>query len=158
MQRVSLVITAFVSIVSPAFAQEAIPSRVQKHMASMVGRWTFKGTEGDRKFSGAEAIRLTSNKTALIQEGYFDLKDGKKEHYVILSGWDGNRKTVLVRGFTSDGVTWAGEWKKLSNGKWQGRASGGPATFEVKGDWMRYEDSGNGTPWISEFKRRKERD
>ena len=91
----------------------------------------------------------------MIQEGYFDLKDGKKEHYVILSGWDGNRKTVLVRGFTSDGVTWVGEWRKLKNGKWQGSASGEPATFEVKDDWMRYEDRGNGSPWISEFTRKK---
>ena len=59
-----------------------------------------------------------------------------------------------MRGFTSDGVSWAGEWKSLSNGKWTGTASGGRATFEVKQDSMRYEDAGDGTPWISEFTRK----
>jgi hypothetical protein len=124
-------------------------------MESMVGSWTFKGTDGDRKFSGAETIRLTNNKTAILQEGYFDLVEGKKEHYVILSGWDGSKETVHVRGFTSDGYSWTGEWKKLSNGKWEGTASKKPATFELKGDSMRYEDSSDGTPWISEFSRKK---
>jgi hypothetical protein len=32
-------------------------------------------------------------------------------------------------------------------------SSGGPAKFEVNKDTMRYEDSGDGTPWISEFTR-----
>ena len=50
----------------------------------------------------------------------------------------------------------AGEWKKLNNGKWEGTASGGSATFALKGDWMRYEDSNDGTPWISEFSRKQE--
>jgi hypothetical protein len=144
MQRVPLVILALLMLLSPASAQELakIPLQVQKHMESMVGSWTFKGTQGDRKFSGAETIRLTNNKTALLQEGFFDLTDGTKEHYIILSGWDGSKKTVLVRGFTTDGVTWAGEWKNLKDGKWQGTASGGPAKFEVSKDTMRYEDSG----------------
>lgn len=125
-------------------------------MASMVGSWKFTGTEGDRKFSGEETIRLTNNKTAMLQEGYFDLGGGKKEHYVILSGWDGDRKTVLVRGFTSEGYSWTGEWRKLSNGKWEGTVAGGSATFEAKGDWLRYEDANDGTPWVSEFSRKRE--
>lgn len=122
-------------------------------MESMVGSWTFKGTQGARTFSGAETIQLVNNKTTLLQQGYFDLTDGTKEHYVILSGWDGSKNTVLVRGFTTDGFTWAGEWKQLKDGKWKGTASGGLAQFEVKKDTMRYEDAGDGTPWISEFKR-----
>ena len=124
-------------------------------MERMVGSWTFQGHQGNRKFSGEETIRLTNNNTALIQEGFFELKNGKKEHYVILSGWDGSKKSVVVRGFTSDGLSWPGEWKKLSNGTWHGTASGGAARFEVKKDSMRYEDAGDGTPWISEFKRRQ---
>ena len=155
MQRVVLGILVLVLLNSPASAQELskVPQDVQKHMESMVGSWTFKGTQGARRFSGAETIRLVNNKTALLQQGYFDLADGKKEHYVILSGWDGSKNTVLIRGFTTDGVTWAGEWKKLKDGKWEGTASGGLAQFEVKKDTMRYEDAGDGTPWISEFKR-----
>ena len=163
MLRVSLTITALFLFVSSLSAQEpaSIPASVQKHMASMVGSWTFKGKAGDGKFSGEETIRLSSNKTALIQEGYFAAKrpGGKKEHYVILSGWDGGKKTVLVRGFTSDGITWTGEWKKVKNGKWVGTASGAPAKFEVKKDSMRYEDASSGKPgepWISEFTRKKE--
>ena len=140
---------------SPTSAQELskVPQHVQKHMESMVGSWTFKGTQGARKFSGAETIRLVNNNTALLQEGYFDLNDEMKEHYVILSGWDGSKNTVVVRGFTTDGITWAGEWKKLKDGQWEGTASGGPAKFKVKKDTMRYQDSGDGTPWISEFTR-----
>ena len=68
---------------------------------------------------------------------------------------DGSKETVHVRGFTSDGYSWTGEWKKLSKGKWEGTASGKPATFELKGDSMRYEDSTDGTPWLSEFSRKK---
>lgn len=160
MQRVLLFILALFFFVSPASSQELtkIPSQVRKHMESMVGAWTFKGTQGKRQFSGAETIRLTNNNTALLQEGYFDLTDGEKEHYVIISGWDGSRNTVLVRGFTTDGVSWAGEWKKLNDGMWEGTASGGPAKFEVKKDTMRYEDSGDGTPWISEFSRKEKKD
>lgn len=157
MKHLTTISLTLFMFLTPASAQElaTIPSEVQKHMKNMVGSWTFKGTQGDRTFSGAEKIRLTNNKTALLQEGYFDLTDGNKEHYTILSGWDGAKKTVLVRGFTTDGVTWTGEWKKLKNGTWEGTASEGPAKFEVKKDTMRYEDSGEGTPWISEFSRKK---
>ena len=147
---------AFVAItVSPLSADEVakIPANVQKHMKGMVGSWTFKGTEGDRKFFGKETIRLTNNQTALLQEGYFDLGNGEKEHYVILSGWDGDKKTMVVRGFTTDGYTWSGEWKTLNGSKWIGTASGTKATFDVSANRMRYEDASNGTPWISEFTR-----
>jgi hypothetical protein len=99
---------------------------------------------------------LTNNKDALLQDGFFDLGGGKKEHDVVLSGWDGSRETVLVHGCTSGGYSWTGEWMKLNNRKSEGTASGGPATFELKGDWMRYEDSNDGTPWISEFSRKQE--
>jgi len=160
MYRVTFVITTSLLFVSCVAAQEprTIPSQVQKHMASMVGSWTFKGKVGGSKFSGEETIRLASNKTALIQEGYFDAKPGgKKEHYVILTGWDGAKKTVFVRGVTSQGVSWIGEWKKLKNGKWEGTASGAAAAFEVNKDTMRYEDKSTGKLWVSEFTRKNEK-
>ncbi len=140
-----------------ASAQEVtkIPPAFQKHMEKMVGSWTFKGTEGDREFSGAETIRLTNAKTVLIQEGYFDLEGGAKERYVIVSGWDGSQETMLVRGFTSDGYTWSGEWKKLKDSRWEGTASGGAATFDVQKNAMRYEDANGGTPWVSNFTRKE---
>ncbi|HBE72441.1 MAG TPA: hypothetical protein DDW52_30265 [Planctomycetaceae bacterium] len=122
-------------------------------MEMMVGEWTFTGKEGDRAFSGRETIRRTNNGTAIIQEGYFDRGGGKKEHYVILSGWDGDQKKVLVRGFTSEGFSWVGSWTKLQDHTWIGTASENQATFEVKRNSMRYEESGEGTPWLSEFKR-----
>lgn len=155
MPRPSLVISILLVCLSCVNGQDPtpIPEDIKQHMASMVGAWSFQGSQGDREFSGVETIRLVNNKTALIQEGYFDLGAGKKEHYVILSGWDGTKKTVVVRGFTSIGVSWTGEWKQLVDGKWKGTASGGAATFEVKENWMRYEDAGEGTPWISIFKR-----
>lgn len=159
MQRAipGIIVVLILSSSTPAQQMSQVPPQVQKHMESMVGSWTFNGRQGARKFSGAERIRLVNNKTALLQEGYFDLTDGKKEHYVILSGWDGTKNSVLVRGFTTDGITWDGEWKTLKGGKWEGSASGGPAKFEVKKDTMRYEDSGDGTPWISEFTRIEEK-
>ena len=155
MQRAVLRIIVLLLLSSSTSAQEMsqAPPHVQEHMESMVGSWKFNGRQGARKFSGAEKIRLVNNKTALLQEGYFDLTDGGKEHYVILSGWDGSKNSMLVRGFTTDGITWDGEWKTLKGGKWEGTASGGPAKFEVNKDTMRYEDSGDGTPWISEFTR-----
>ncbi len=155
MQRAVLGIIALGLFNSSTSAQEVsqIPAHVRKHMESMVGSWRFQGRQGTRTFSGAEKIRLINNKTALLQEGFFELTGGNKEHYVILSGWDGNKKSMLVRGFTTDGITWDGEWKTLKDGTWEGTASGGPAKFDVKKDTMRYEDSGDGTPWISEFKR-----
>lgn len=158
MQRLLFVLVTPCFVLGSVLAQEEtpIPKTFQKQMDKMVGAWTFQGSEGSRKFSGAETIRLTNNKTALLQEGYFDLGGGKKEHYVILSGWDSSKKTMLVRGFTSDGYTWTGEWKELDQNKWIGSASGGKATFEVKAGSMRYEDAGDGTPWISEFTRKKQ--
>ena len=139
---------------SPALAAE-LPASVRQHMAKMVGQWSFEGVDGDRRFRGKEAIRLTSNGTALLQEGYFELPGGGKEHYVILSGWDASGKTVRVRGFTSDGYSWTGEWKTLNGSKWQGTASGNAASFAVEKDTMRYEDAGDGKPWISRFTRIK---
>ncbi|MEO1618297.1 MAG: hypothetical protein AAFV88_20770 [Planctomycetota bacterium] len=156
MRQIALMIATTALFLSPTAAQDPtkIPPQIQKHMESMVGSWTFEGRQGDRKFFGQETVRLTNNKTALLQEGYFDLGGGEKEHYVILSGWDGSAKTVFVRGFTTDGISWTGEWKKLKDGKWLGTASGGRAEFEVKKNTMRYEDAGDGTPWISEFTRK----
>lgn len=162
MQRSALVLSAFASmssaVFSPAAADEPtkIPADVKKHMKSMVGSWTFEGHQGDRTFKGEETVRVVSGGTALLQRGFFQLTDGGKEHYVILSGWDGDEKTVHVRGFTSHGISWSGEWKTVANGVWTGTASGGRATFEVKADTMRYEDAGEGTPWVSEFTRKSE--
>ncbi|MEM7473807.1 MAG: hypothetical protein AAF483_02370 [Planctomycetota bacterium] len=156
MHRICLSAFIMVMVIQPGFSQEptSIPKDVVAHMKSMVGAWTFEGVEGERKFSGEEKVRLTNNKTALLQQGFFNGEDGKKEHYVILSGWDGDKKTVLVRGFTSSGVTFAGEWKKLSMGKWEGSANGDYASFEVKKDTMRYvEQNGEKQTWVSEFKR-----
>ena len=157
MSRVTYVSLALVILSIPASAQDMskIPTEIKQHMESMVGSWTFIGTQGKRTFSGEETIRLTNNNTALLQEGYFNLTDGTKEHYVILSGWDGSKKTVLVRGYTTEGLTWSGEWKRLKAGRWEGTASGGTAKFEVRPDTMRYEDAGDGIPWISEFSRKK---
>lgn len=158
MHRTTLSIFVSLTFLSSCAADDdlaTIPQHVQSHMQSMVGSWTFKGHQGDRKFAGEETIRLVNNDTALLQEGYFDLTNGEKEHYIILSGWDGDQNTVLVRGFTTDGITWAGEWKTIKDGTWHGTASDGPATFEVKRNSMRYEDAGEGTPWISNFTRKQ---
>jgi len=119
----------------------------------MVGTWVFTGSEGDRQFSGKESIRVVNNGTALLQEGHFDLNDGKKEHYVILSGWDGEKKTMIVRGFTSLGVTFTGEWKTVKKGAFVGKAEGKPAKFEVSNQTMVYEEDGG--EWISKFERTK---
>ena len=138
-----------------AFAEEPapIPLDVQQHMRAMVGAWTFSGRQGERTFSGEEAISLTESGDTLVQKGFFDLGGGKKEHYAIFSGWDGSKKTVLVHGFTTDGVVWEGEWKSVDGATWSGTASGQPATFEVNETTMRYEDAGDGTPWVTEFRR-----
>lgn len=133
--------------------ESPIPINIKKHMQSMIGVWTFQGKDGERKFSGKETIKVVNNATALLQEGYFDLGKGKKEHYVILSGWDGDKKTVIVRGFTSEGFTFSGEWKKLEYRTWVGTASGSPAKFEVKDDSMRYTESSKDHKWVSEFTR-----
>lgn len=131
------------------------PVELRQHMAKMVGQWSFEGVDGDRKFQGKESIRVTSNGTALLQEGHFELPGGGKEHYVILSGWDAASKSVKVRGFTSEGYSWTGEWKTLGEGTWRGTASGKPASFSVRQNSMRYEDAGDGKPWISRFTRLK---
>lgn len=156
MHRAFFAIAALLLSISPAVAQETtpVPDEVKKHMRSMVGAWTFSGSQGDRTFSGEEEITLTSNETALLQVGFFQLDGGKKEYYSIFSGWDGQQETVLVRGFTTMGATWTGEWKTLDDGTWIGTASGGLASFEVNAETMRYEDSGDGTPWVSEFVRK----
>lgn len=158
MLRAPCCLVALFLVAAPCDAQEMapLPAPFKKQMESMEGSWTFEGTQGARTFSGEETIRLVNNGAALLQEGFFDLGDGNKEHYVILSGWDGTERSLLVRGFTSDGVTWTGVWKGLDDGVWKGTASGSPATFEVGEDSMRYEDSGDGTPWVSEFTRKQE--
>lgn len=156
MQRVPLVIAFLCCFHSLASAQKelTIPVGVQKHMEKMVGFWTFEGSTGDKKFTGQETIRLTNEKTAMIQEGVIQWPD-KKEHYTILTGWDGSKKTTLVRAFTSEGVSWAGEWKTLKNGSWEGSASDEPATFSLKGDTMRYEDVSTGdSGWKAVYTRK----
>lgn len=91
--------------------------------------------------------------TALLQEGYFDLDDGAKEHYVILSGWDGEKRTMLVRGFASLGTTFVGEWKAVKNGAFLGKAQGKPAKFKFSDQTMSYEEGGG--KWNSKFERVK---
>lgn len=159
MRVLPLVFAAALLLTQTCTAQDSnpIPLEVRDHMGSMVGDWTFRGHQGERTFSGQEEVRLVNDGTALLQEGFFDLGGGAKEHYVILSGWDGTLRTVLVVGFTTDGVAWEGEWKSLDGAKWIGTASGGPATFEVGEETMRYEDAGDGTPWVSEFSRKPPR-
>ena len=130
---------------------DTIPEPFAQQMKRMVGSWVFAGKEGDRQFSGQEKIRLVNNKTALLQEGFFDLGGGKKEHYVILSGWDGEKKTMRVRGFTSEGATWVGEWKTIKKSTLIGVASGRPAKFVVGAETMKYEEDGG--KWISNFER-----
>jgi hypothetical protein len=134
-------------------ADDVIPDAFKKQMTRMVGAWVFSGNEGDWRFSGKESVRIVNDGTALLQEGYFDLDDGKKEHYVILSGWDGEKKTMLVRGFTSLGNTFVGEWKTVKNGAFVGNAQGKPAKFGVSDQTMTYEEDGG--KWISKFERVK---
>ena len=155
MRKIALALAAFLIFLSPASAQEkgAIPQNMKDQMKRMVGSWKFTGKDGERLFAGAEKIRLTNGGTAIVQEGYFNLGGEKKEHYVILSGWDGRQKTIHVRAFTSQGYTWTGQWKKLTDGKWEGTADGGSATLEVNNDSMRYEDTSKSAPWISNFTR-----
>lgn len=99
MNKTLLTVASLLIVHAPIVAQEttSIPGDVKGHMKSMVGSWTFQGKDGDRKFSGQETIRLASNGTALLQEGYYDLGGGKKEHYVILSGWNGDSKLLGFR-------------------------------------------------------------
>lgn len=157
MLRTLLTLPLLLAIAPTVRAQDdaPIPSEVKKLMRSMVGEWTFKGSEGDRPFAGEERIRVIHQGTALLQRGFFDLGDGKKEDYTILSGWDGEKKLMVVCGVTSEGVTWTGEWKQVRDGTWVGSASGTPATFKVNADSMRYEESGDGESWVSEFTRKK---
>ncbi|MEN0110784.1 MAG: hypothetical protein AAF805_08675 [Planctomycetota bacterium] len=159
MRVLPLVFAAALLLTRACAAEDSIPIpvEVRDHMGSMVGDWTFRGHEGERTFSGEEKVRLVNNGTALVQEGFFDLGDGAKEHYVILSGWDGTLRTVLVVGFSTEGHAWEGEWTSLDGTKWIGTASGEPATFEVGEETMRYEDTGAGTPWVSEFSRKTPR-
>ncbi len=117
----------------------------------MAGSWVFSGQEGDRHFSGREKIKVVNNDTALLQEGFFDLDDGKKEHYVILSGWDAERKSLVVRGFTSEGYAFNGEWKALKNNAFIGTANGKPAKFTVGKKTMEYEEDDGA--WLMKFER-----
>lgn len=153
MIRLSLVLIIFALVCPNAVADEStsIPAPFVKQLKRMVGSWVFTGHEGDRRFSGEEKIRLVNNNTALLQEGFFNVGGGEKEHYVILSGWDGEKKKMFVRGFTSDGVTWVGEWKKIKDDALVGAASGRPAEFVVSNQTMKYEEDGG--KWISKFER-----
>lgn len=127
------------------------PAAIAKQLERMVGSWAFAGSEGDRHFSGREKIRLTNDGNALLQEGYFELEDGKKEHYVILSGWDSDRGALIVHGFTSTGQTFEGDWKAVKDSALHGSANGRPAAFRVNDKTMTYEEDGG--KWISKFER-----
>ncbi|MEM6472291.1 MAG: hypothetical protein AAF802_22205 [Planctomycetota bacterium] len=133
----------------------AIPTEVKAQMLRMIGDWTFEGKDGDRGFSGEETVRMINAGTALLQQGFFDLGEGEKERYTILSCWDEEKKLMRVLGGTSEGITWDGDWKTVEGEKWIGTASGKPASFSVKKDSMRYEESGEGPKWISNFTRKK---
>ncbi len=156
MLRPTCIVVALVWSCPSAFGDEnsTIPAPFQQHMKSMVGSWYFNGKEGDHSFSGEEQIRIVNGGTALLQEGYFDVGGGKKDHYVILSGWNAETKEMLVRGFTSQGVTWSGAWKTLKDNTWIGTASGAAARFVVSEKTMRYEEN-EGRKWISRFERKK---
>ncbi|GAB5406814.1 MAG: hypothetical protein Aurels2KO_50450 [Aureliella sp.] len=136
-----------------AFANDVIPDAFKNQMKRMVGSWVFTGNGGDRKLTGKETIRIVNNGTAIVQEGYFDLDDSKKEHYVILSGWDGEKKTILVRGFTSLGTTFDGAWSKVENDAFVGKAQGKQAKFKVSKQTMIYEEDGG--KWTMKFEREK---
>lgn len=147
----------FVSLSCPALNANdgnSLPDAFRVQMQKMEGSWAFTGKDGDRQFSGKETIRIVNGGTALLQEGYFDLDDGEKEHYVILSGWDGDKQKLLVRGFTSSGVTFQGEWGSVKGNALIGSAQGKPARFGVSEQTMRYEED-NGK-WISKFERVRE--
>ena len=73
-----------------------------------------------------------------------EIMDGKTTHYVITTGWDGNKKKLLYRGFSSSGDSFSGHWDKFSDGKWTGHASG--IWNNVK--WE--------SPTINEFKKAKD--
>lgn len=156
MNRIAIGVLSIACSLSLASADDLapLPLKFKVHMETMVGSWNFTGHEGDRTFEGEETITLANGGTALLQQGFFQLDDGNREHYVILSGWDGERKTMLVRGFTNEGYTWTGTWDTLQNNVWTGTAEGGKATFEVKPNSMRYEDAANDDPWVSEFTRK----
>ena len=134
-----------------AQGEASIPAEFTQQFKRMVGSWVFSGNEGGRLFSGKEKIRLVNNGTSLLQEGYFDAENGTKEHYVILSGWDGDKKTVIVRGFTSAGVSFTGEWKKIGDDSLVGSANGSPARFKIGRETMVYEEDGG--KWVSKFER-----
>ena len=147
----SLLLALVGNNVCVAQVNDAIPVEFKQQFKRMVGSWVFSGNEGDRRFSGKEKIRLVNNGTSILQEGYFVAENGTKEHYVILSGWDGDKKTVIVRGFTSAGVTFTGEWKKIGDDSLVGSANGKPARFKIGRETMVYEEDGG--KWISKFER-----
>lgn len=153
MARKVLLLVVFCLASNNTFADDVIPDVFKNQMKRMVGSWVFTGEDGDRKLNGRESIRVVNDGTAIIQEGYFDLDDGKKEHYVILSGWDGEKKTIMVRGFTSLGTTFAGEWNKVENDAFVGKAQGKPAKFKVSKQTMVYEEDGG--KWTMKFERLK---
>lgn len=137
----------------PAAAEEnaTVPKEFVLKMKSMVGSWVFNGKEGDRKFSGREKIQLVNNETALLQMGYFDLGEGEKEHYTILSGWDPDKKSLVVNGYTSESYAFSGEWKSVNGNGFIGTANGKPATFTIHKETMEYNEDGGS--WVMNFKR-----
>lgn len=153
MLQKTLVLLVFSLSSHNVFAEDAIPDTFRNQMKRMVGSWVFTGKDGDRELTGKESIRMVNNGTAILQEGYFDLDGGKKEHYVILSGWDGEKKTILVRGFTSLGTSFAGVWSKVENDAFVGEAQGKPASFKVSKQTMIYQEDGG--KWTMKFERLK---
>lgn len=156
----SLPLLFIIFVVGPRYTNAVtdslrIPEDFSLQMKRMVGSWVFSGNEGDRKFTGHESIRIINNGSALLQEGYFDLGGGEKQHYVILSGWDAEKKALVVNGFTSDGYAFNGKWKSVSGSSFVGTANGRPAKFTVGKEAMRYEEDGG--KWVSSFERSDEK-
>lgn len=162
MHRLSLgfVLVLLAQSITTAAEPESIPARIQKHLESMAGAWKYEVTWGDKRYSGEQVTKLTREKTAMIVEGY-ELMDGKKTQYVLLSGWDGHAKQMVYRGFSSDGNTWAGSWNNLSDGKWTGNAAGhwndikwkSPTELKFEANTMRYQDTTDGMSWVAEYTR-----
>ncbi len=132
-----------------------IPTEILSHMEGMVGEWDVTGSQGEDSFSGGERIWLTGGNTVMIQEGYYEFRDGVMENYVIVSGWDGAASVIRVRGFTSEGYMWDGQWNSLMNGKWLGTASGDEAVFDVGENSMKYVEKSGEIRWESNFTRKR---
>lgn len=138
----------------PAHVQE----QIEKHI---IGEWTYKGSWGDKRFSGEDRVRWADGKAAVITEGEEDL-GGKKNKYVYVMGWDGESQKLVGHGFNDAGETYHFEWTQLSANTWTGNGYGiyrgepwkSPAKYEFKDNWQRYEDTTDGNPWVAEFTRK----